>query len=502
MLRQFSTRRVVGLFTVDWFGTLALLFVAAALRRELRSLPQPVVDLAGTLEVTLGGTASAVTSANILSLAPGVVILVALIWPFFMVVFAVYDGRHNETLSTELRNVFLAICVSTLTLAGSLFFTYRETSRVLVLVFFILDIMLLLGIRILISVYSRNGKRAVKHRSVLIIGAGRVGRRTVEQLQKYAWTDIHLVGFVDDDQGKQGQLVCGLPVLGTLDQLAEIVKAHDVRDAIVALPLQAYDRQVTICRALQSLWVHVHVIPDLFSLYFPSATLDGFGGIPVIDLGQPGIQGLQRLSKQVFDVAVATLLLILFSPLLLVTALLIKLESPGRVLYKQQRIGEGGRLFTMWKFRSMRAGTDSDAHKAHVTRLIEQNLRPEHLTGNGNGSLKMEHDPRITRVGKFIRKTSIDELPQLFNVMRGEMSLVGPRPPLPYEADLYKDWHKRRFEVLPGITGWWQVRGRNRVSFDEMVRMDLHYIEHASFWLDLRVLLLTPWAIITGKGAG
>jgi exopolysaccharide biosynthesis polyprenyl glycosylphosphotransferase len=502
MLRQFSTRRIVGLFSIDLFGTLAVLLLAAALRRELGSLPQGVVGLASALEVTLGGAQSETTPAIVSSLAAQVFVLVALIWPFFMVVFSVYDGRRNETLATELRNVFMAICVSTLTLSGALYFTYRETSRVLILIFFLLDIVLLVGVRILLSAYSRNGKRTSKHRSVMVVGAGNVGRRTVEQLQKYDWADIQLVGFVDDDPEKQGQSVQGLPVLGTLDQLARLVEDHGIRDAVVALPLSAYERQVEVSQDLQKLGIHVHVIPDLLSLSFPSATLDGFGGIPVVDLGRPGIHGLPRLSKRVFDVAMATLLLVLLSPVLLVVAALIRLGSPGAVIYKQERIGENGRLFTMFKFRSMRADADDVAHREHVAQLIEENLQPEDLGENGRASLKMETDPRVTSIGQVIRKTSVDELPQLFNVLRGEMSLVGPRPALPYEADLYKEWHKRRFEVPPGITGWWQVKGRNRVSFDEMVRMDLHYIEHASVLFDARVLLQTPWAVISGKGAG
>jgi exopolysaccharide biosynthesis polyprenyl glycosylphosphotransferase len=502
MLRRFSTRRIVGLFAIDWLGTLGILLLAAFLRRELGTLPAPVVGVAGALEVTLGGTQSDAATVGVFSMPLQVFVLVALIWPFFLVVFSVYDARQNKTLGTELRNVFLAIFVSTLTLAGALYFTYRETSRVLVLTFFVLDVLLLLGVRIVLSTYSRNGRRGTKRRSVIIVGAGDVGCRAVEQLQQYAWSNIRLVGFVDDDLDKQGQRVRGLPVLGTLDRLQEIVESEGIHDALVALPLQAYERQIEVCTLLQRQWVHVHVIPDLFALSFPSATLDGFGGIPVIDLGQPGIHGLQRLSKRVFDVAVATLSLLVLSPVLAVVAVLIKLDSPGETIYRQQRIGEHGRLFNMLKFRSMRADADSSVHKAHVTRLIEQNLTAEQLEENGGETLKMQDDPRVTRVGKLIRKTSIDELPQLFNVLRGEMSLVGPRPPLPYEAELYQDWHKRRFETLPGITGWWQVKGRNRVSFDEMIRMDLYYAEHSSLWLDLRILLQTPWAVISGRGAG
>jgi exopolysaccharide biosynthesis polyprenyl glycosylphosphotransferase len=221
-----------------------------------------------------------------------------------------------------------------------------------------------------------------------------------------------------------------------------------------------------------------------------------------VDLPQPGAHGWQRGRKRVFDTIVAASLLLVLSPVLLITAVLVKLDSPGPVLYRQRRIGGYGRMFTMLKFRSMRSDTGVDVHRRHVSRLIRENLGVEQLRGCEPKSLKLENDPRITRVGRIIRKTSLDELPQLINVLRGEMSLVGPRPPLPYEVALYQDWHRRRLEALPGITGWWQVKGRNRVSFDEMVSMDLYYIEHASFWLDLQVLLLTPWAALSGQGAG
>jgi len=184
---------------------------------------------------------------------------------------------------------------------------------------------------------------------------------------------------------------------------------------------------------------------------------------------------------------------------LLIVAIAIKLDSPGAVFYRQSRVGENGRLFTMLKFRSMKTGNDTYTHKQHIAKLIQENISVEQLGGK---SLKLEDDPRITRVGKLIRKTSIDELPQLFNVLRGEMSLVGPRPAIPYEVELYQDWHKRRLEAIPGLTGMWQIKGRNRVSFDEMVRMDIEYIEKQSLWLDIRILLRTPLAVITGSGAG
>jgi len=504
MLRQFSTKRIVGFFLLDWFGTLVMLLLAAFLRVRLGDLPEPLLNLVESLNVTLGGTQPGVASSTILSLSTRVVLLVAVIWPAMFVVFSVYDGRRNETLKAELRHVLLAICASSLTLAGVLYLTYRETSRGLFVLFFVLDVTLVLGSRTAMWAYrrSQNGRQSGRRQAVIVIGAGPVGCRSVERLTKYAWADIKLVGYVDDDRDKQGKEFDGLSVLGTLDQVSNIVQTYDVRVALVALPLQAHERLVGTCRTLQDLSVHVHVIPDFFALSFPSATLDGFGGIPVIDLGRPGIYGWLRVYKRVFDTAVASLILALLSPLFFLIALLIKLESPGPVIYKQQRIGENGQPFSFLKFRSMRAGADAKAHQAHVARLIEQNLNPEDLEESGPGSLKMEDDPRITRVGKFIRKTSLDELPQFINVIEGDMSLVGPRPPIPYEVELYQEWHKRRFEALPGITGWWQVKGRNRVSFDEMIRMDIHYIENMSLWLDIKILLMTPWAAISGKGAG
>ena len=502
MLRRFSTKRVLTFLVLDCFGTLAMLLLSATLRDELGDLPLPLVNLAKALGISTGRPWVAVTLDDVLS--PQVFILVALIWPFFFMVFSVYDGRHNETLGAELRNVFLAICVSTMTLAGILYLTYRETPRMLFVIFFALDAILLLSSRVMLWAYrrSRNGQRRAQRRAIIVVGAGPVGRNVIRQLKKYAWTDIDLIGYVDDDLDKTGQEFEGLPVLGALDEIPALVKTYDVKGAVVALPLRAHRRLVDTCRTLQRLSVRVEVIPDLFALSFPSATLDGFGGIPVIDLGQQGAYGWQRLSKRVFDTIVASLVLLLLSPLLLAVAILIKIESPGPIIYRQDRIGENGCSFEMFKFRSMRVDADPDLHKAHVTRLIRQNLSLEQVNSNGQRSLKLEDDPRVTRIGRIIRRTSVDELPQLFNVVRGEMSLVGPRPALPYEVQLYKDWHKRRLEAVPGITGWWQVKGRNRVSFDEMVRMDIHYIERMSFWLDLRILLLTPWAAITGKGAG
>jgi len=497
MLRQFSTKRIALTAAVDWLGTLTALMLAAWLRARLLGLP-PLRLALGAYEIPYG-----LTGYRGL-LAPQVLLLVAAIWPFFLVLMGAYDGSRNATLKAELLNVFLAVSISTLTLASTLFFTFRDTSRLLFVIFFFFSLAALCGVRIGLWFY-RLRLRPSSHssrRQLLVVGAGPVGRAAVAQLRQYAWADVNLVGYVDDDARKQGQRYAGVPVLGGIDQMAQLVSAHHIQDAIVALPLRAQERLVETCHILQQHGVRVHVIPDLFALSFPGASLEGFGGIPVVDLGQPGIYGWRRVSKRAFDLVLSALVLLLISPVWLLIALAIRLESPGPVLYRQQRIGENGRPFTMLKFRSMIANADDSLHQAHVTRLIQNNVSLEELPEGEPASLKLARDPRVTRIGGLIRKTSLDELPQLFNVLRGEMSLVGPRPPIAYEVQLYQDWHMRRLAAPPGMTGLWQVRGRNRVSFDEMVRMDLDYIEHQSFWLDLKLLMQTPLAIVGGAGAG
>ncbi len=209
------------------------------------------------------------------------------------------------------------------------------------------------------------------------------------------------------------------------------------------------------------------------------------------------------VAKRAIDLAIALLALVTLAPLFAVVAVLIKLDSEGPVFFIQERVGydpSTGAVtrFGCYKFRSMRNRADSALHRAHMARLIQG----QQSTPAPGGTYKLQRDPRVTRVGHVLRRTSLDELPQLINVVRGEMSIVGPRPAVPYEVEMYQDWHRRRLLAVPGLTGWWQVFGRNQVVFDEAVRMDIYYVDNRSLWLDLKIILLTPWAIISGRGAG
>ncbi|MBX6359873.1 MAG: sugar transferase [Acidobacterium ailaaui] len=212
----------------------------------------------------------------------------------------------------------------------------------------------------------------------------------------------------------------------------------------------------------------------------------------------PREKQFQQAVKRVGDILGSSLLLFFLSPLFALIAIAVKCTSRGPILYRQTRVGQHGRHFTFMKFRSMKAGNDPSLHEAYCRKLIEGKAE-KHKDENGAEVFKITSDPRITPVGKFLRKTSLDELPQLWNVLRGEMSLVGPRPPIPYEVSCYDVWHRRRvLEVKPGMTGLWQVRGRNRTTFDEMVRLDLRYAHKWSLWLDLKILLETPFAVLKG----
>ena len=211
---------------------------------------------------------------------------------------------------------------------------------------------------------------------------------------------------------------------------------------------------------------------------------------------------LGRALKRGMDVSGSLLLLAVLSPVFFAIAVAIKLTSRGPILFRQQRIGEHGTPFTFLKFRSMCADNDFSQHKEYVRKLIAGQAVKQPTNGTGGGVFKLTNDTRITPVGSFLRRTSLDELPQFFNVLRGDMSLVGPRPPLPYEVEAYATWHRRRLlEAKPGITGLWQVQGRSRIGFDDMVRLDLRYARNCSPWLDLKILVQTPGAVIAGNGA-
>jgi exopolysaccharide biosynthesis polyprenyl glycosylphosphotransferase len=410
-----------------------------------------------------------------------------LIWFCVFLALSVYDPGRTYKAMDEFQNVVVATVFAGLIFAGFLYLSYRNVSRWLFIIFAVLDLTSLLAWRVLarLSFHLLNG-RAYQPRRVLIVGASEVGRQVAEMVRDYAWTGLHLVGYLDDDPRKREK---GCPVLGGVDDAHRVVQQEGIDDVVVALPQRAYGRISQLMTALHDLPVQVRVVPDYFSLALYRATVEDFGGLPLINLRAPALNDVQRLFKRLFDLTVGGVLTLLALPVMGLVALAIKLESPGPVLFCQQRIGENGRLFTMYKFRSMVVGAEK--MQAQVNDVDEE----------GHIVHKKRDDPRVTRVGRFIRWFSLDELPQLFNMLKGDMSLIGPRPELPWLVEKYEPWQRKRFAVPQGITGWWQVNGRSDKPMHLHTEDDLYYIQNYSLWLDLRILWKTFWTVLRGKGA-
>jgi exopolysaccharide biosynthesis polyprenyl glycosylphosphotransferase len=494
MLRRFSTRRVIGLFLFDWLGSIGIVILATYLRLGIGRVPMLLSDLLEEIHIPVRDLWKGLRHGDFILESP-ILILVSIIWPFIFVVFSVYDGRRNGTLMAELLNVLQAICISTITLAGLLYLTYRTTPRILFMIFFLLDVIILLGYRVGLYFiqHEMTGQMRKDRRVVIVIGAGQLGQDVVSQLVNYSRTYLKIIGYLDDDLEKLGNIFQGYPVLGTLDQAEAIVKSHHVEYAIVALPMRAYERLVEICETLQILSVQVHVIPDLVALTFSNASLDKFGGIPVIGLGLPGILGWNRHLKRIFDVLAVSVGLIVLSPLFLIIAVLIKLDSNGSIFFYHERIGLNGCTFGMWKFRTMMEGADQ---------LLENFLEDSpNLKAEWDAKFKLKNDPRKTRIGRILRSWSLDELPQLYNVLKGEMSLVGPRPIVEAEIRRYREDISMYKKVRPGLTGLWQVSGRADVSYKSRIGFDTYYVVNWSFWLDITILFRTFWVLLKRKGA-
>ena len=404
-----------------------------------------------------------------------------------MLSFSVYDGRKKLKLSDELASVLLSSIIAGVSQAGILYLSYREISRL----FFVSYVVIASFFLLLWRVVARQVLRLIapsnpKKRKALIIGAGEVGVNLRNQIQENIDIDISFAGFLDDDVEKQE---LNQQILGKLDDVRKVIDEHNISDVVIALPRRAYEKVNELVAELHDMPVRVWVVPDYFNLSLFKAKVEELAGIPLLDLRAPALTEYQRLLKRLFDLIFGSIFLLLSLPIMVIVAIAIKLESPGPILFKQTRVGENGRLFTLYKFRSMVMGADKN--NENFIAYDEE----------GNPIHKVPNDPRVTRVGRFIRRASLDELPQLFNVLRGDMSLVGPRPELPYLVERYESWQRTRFAVPQGITGWWQVNGRSDKPMNLHTEDDIYYVQNYSIFLDLLILLKTAIVVVRGKGA-
>jgi exopolysaccharide biosynthesis polyprenyl glycosylphosphotransferase len=342
---------------------------------------------------------------------------------------------------------------------------------------------------------ARTVVRAGLHRApdlyqrTLILGSGVVAGQVVEKLRNNAQFGLVPVGIVDDEVHDVG--TPDLPWLGRFGDLGTIIEAQRIDRVIIAFSRASHEQLLESIRGCRDAGVSVDVVPRLFEFLDGVRALEQVGGLPLLSIGAPVLTSASLAAKRVLDVVGSLALLIVLSPAMIATAIAIKLESRGPVFFRQPRAGRGNTSFQLIKFRSMYV--DAEERKAEMETLNEA----------GDGVMfKIRKDPRVTRVGRFLRRFSLDELPQLFNVLRGEMSLVGPRPLIfPETAALDENWHLRRLELRPGLTGPWQVYGRSQSPFQEMVRFDYQYVAGWSLARDIEILLATLPAVVSGRGA-
>jgi exopolysaccharide biosynthesis polyprenyl glycosylphosphotransferase len=350
------------------------------------------------------------------------------------------------------------------------------------------------GLTIVVSVMAARSlvrstaARLIGDERALLVGGGELANTFIRKLAAHPEYRLKVIGTLTHDDDEETSEHATTPILGTLDQIESVVARHNV-SRVVFSPRDVDDRELEeLLRLCQRLALKISVLPKLSDVLGPAVEVDDVEGVTVLGLNPPWLPRSSRKLKRVMDIAIAGGLLALSLPLLLLLALAVKLDSPGPVLFSQERVGKGGRRFRLFKFRTMVA----DAERLRLA-LLENSTDPNWLM--------LDHDPRITRLGRRLRRLSLDELPQLWNVLRGEMSMVGPRPLIPAEDERVLGWARGRLDLTPGITGYWQVLGRTRIPFDEMVKLDYLYVMNWSLWEDVRLMLRTLPAVFRGRGA-
>ncbi|MBN2468482.1 MAG: exopolysaccharide biosynthesis polyprenyl glycosylphosphotransferase [Deltaproteobacteria bacterium] len=403
----------------------------------------------------------------------------------------VYSAQHALRWFNEIYNVFLGSILATIVFAGITYFTFREFSRLQFIYFWFVMFLLLVAYRMLLRFFYRIFKihRPGMRSRVLIVGAGELGEKIGRVILNYSRWGFDLIGYLDDDPAKQDLRIHDVPVRGTIDQISEIVAKNNIGEVWVTLPMRAYARLDDVVKKLDTLAVKIYIVPDYATHALVRSRAEVFDGMPVIGLRECVISDGALIIKRIFDITITSLVMIPLLPILGLIALAIKLDSRGPVFFRQERAGENGTLFKMLKFRTM--VVDAEARQEEVNEILP----------DGTIIHKHANDPRVTRVGRFLRRYSLDELPQFFNVLRGEMSLVGPRPEMPWLVDKYEHWQRRRFAVPQGLTGWWQINARSDKPMHLNTEDDLYYVYNYSLWLDIKILLRTPWAALRGRGA-
>ncbi|MDZ4764709.1 MAG: sugar transferase [Chloroflexota bacterium] len=408
-----------------------------------------------------------------------------------------YRPAHGRAWLEEVYTLINGVTNATVVLMAISFVTQPVVfSRLMLIYAALITIILLAAARVVQRmVQTRLRARGVGVQRALVVGvgvaeSGSVGGAVLRTLISRRELGYEPIGFLDADPERGGVDIGRVRGLGGIDNLAKSLRECPIDIVLITLPWTQHARIVEMIQMCRVAGVEVSVVPDVFQLNLRQVQVENLDGIPLLRVnGHVSFKGTNRLLKRAIDLGLITLFAPVWIPLFVLVALLIRLESSGAVFYRAKRVGENGREFGMIKFRSMIP--DAEKLRDHLTKTLELDPRRP----------KIKNDPRVTRVGRFIRATSLDELPNLINVLRGHMSLVGPRPPTPDEVSLYEPWHMQRLQILPGMTGLWQVSGRSEVPFEEMCLMDIYYIENWSIGLDAQILMMTIPHVLLRQGA-
>jgi len=436
-------------------------------------------------EIWIGGTRPVVAYLALLVVIPP-------LWIFLLTLFRAYDPPRTLTFGKIIRSVTNAVLLGfALLLAVMFVLKLQFVSRIFLVTFGVLNGLALVAIRARLLWYFRNSPRRDEDKyRILIVGTGNRAHRLAETLTLESRGGYQIVGFLDKGLQQVGARISGAPVLGTIGEITGILKANVVDEVILAIPRAMISDTEKIVQACEEEGVKVRLMADLFEVPFKRLTLDKLDKIPLLTFEPVAHDESKLLVKRALDVVVATALLLVLLPLMALIAIVVKLDSRGPIFFTQKRVGLNKRIFRVVKFRTMHP--DAERRQEEV----------EHLNEAQGPVFKIRNDPRITRVGRFLRRSSLDELPQLLNVLVGGMSLVGPRPLPLRDVSLFdRGVQRKRFSVKPGLTCLWQVSGRSSLPFSEWLRLDLSYIDRWSLTLDLKILLRTIPAVLRGAGA-
>jgi exopolysaccharide biosynthesis polyprenyl glycosylphosphotransferase len=418
-------------------------------------------------------------------------ILAVLIWVSAMSYYRVYDNFRIKPLSETMWYVLLTGGLTVIFLGSATFIIKMQVASRMYIIVFIVTGVTLLGIEKtifskIIHVILRSGYNLI---NILIVGTGVRAQHLIEVVKAHADWGFRIVGLIDDDPKLLGKKIMGYPVIGRIRDIPRIIHSTIVDRVMFVVPRMWLNRIEDAIRHCEIEGISTAVCVDLYRPKLAKMHLSDFAGIPLIMFQTSLAKEWQLFIKRTADLLVSLIMILLLLPLFLVAVIGVKISSKGPIFFRQKRCGLNGREFTLYKFRSMYVG--AEMRKKELERQNEMQ----------GPVFKMKRDPRVTRFGRFMRRFSIDELPQLINVLKGDMSLVGPRPPLPEEVKMYETWHRRRLSMKPGVTCIWQVSGRNKVDFQQWMDMDLEYIDNFSLWLDFIILFRTVFVVLTGYGA-